>query len=202
MSEVKHTPLTDALKIVAMVRFNKGWAYVFDRQISFKYREETHGVSRLLVGRDGPIFDLLQYSKAGRHAKAFAGREFSLRMEDGSIRNLKDDWWSCGPPNEYDVTRITFSNITDLKRCYVYYGGYCDPEILAEMESEYENRVDRNGNRAGGWRYDYYDFEKVICYDDMRARMLKDVRHAERATASVIKEAKRWSQLVKAEGRS
>lgn len=192
----KRCQMENDLKIIAMVRCNRDWAYVFDRSISFKYLEEEHGGGKFLIGRDGPILDVLGYERAGIK-KAFAGREFSIRMEDGSIRTIKDDWWSCCPPKDYNATQITFNDVESLKRCYVYSSGYCDPDVLANMVEEYDNKVRPNKVRDGGWRYDYYDYEKVIDYKDMRSELYDRIWKLEREKATVIAEARRWAALAK-----
>lgn len=189
------------MKIIAMVRFNSHWAYVFDEPVSFKYREETIEGKRFLIGRSGPFFDILRYKKATASFKAFAGREFSIEMEDGAIRKIKDDWWSSGSPFD-DVINITYGTIENLKRCYVFSGGHVFKHTLERMVEEYENRISGPyGYRAGGWRYDYYDFEKVIKFDDERRRYFREKRHLETANKHLIRNVKAWAERARTKPR-
>jgi len=183
------------MKIVAMVRFNNKWAYVFDEEISFRYREEVIDGNRFLIGRNGPFLTCLQYQKASGSMRAFAGRKMTLQMEDGSLRDVQNDWWHCVSPFE-NIVSITCSTIDSLKRCYVYSGADCDASVLNELISEYENRTRPPYSFAdGGYRYPYYDFEKVIKYADETRRLREKISKLERDKKNLIAEARRQAAL-------
>ncbi|MCA1298005.1 hypothetical protein [Stappia indica] len=189
------------MKIVAMVRFNKKWAYVFDAPVCFQYSEETINGVRYLIGRDGPFVRALQYEKAQGRFKAFAGAEITLSMADGSSRTVKDDWWSVVPPFS-GVTAITYNTVDELKRCYVYMGGCVETGALESLVSEYETRTSGPyGHPAGGWRYGYYDFEKVIKFDDIRRNALRKQFHLERANKHLVRHAKSWAAAARSKPR-
>lgn len=185
------------MKIIAMVRFNDNWAYVFDEPISLKYREEVHDGTRYLIGQSGPFFDFLKYEKSAGRFKAFAGRPLTLHMVDGTTQIVKNDWWSCGNPLG-ETQHITYSTVAELKRCYVYSGGECHAAALQEMTEEYDNRTSKPyGHRAGGYRYDYYDYEKIINFDDLRTSLFATKRRMERGKRHLIKNVKVWAALAK-----
>lgn len=185
------------MKIVAMVRFNNDWAYVFDEPICLKYREETHDGQLYLIGQSGPFYDFLKFQRASGRFKAFAGRKFTLNMEDGTQRVIQDDWWSCGSPIG-PLTHITHSSIKSLKKCYVYAGGNCNQEALQTMVDEYDNRTSEPyGHRTGGYRYDYYDYKKVIEFDDLRSKQLREQRYFEKTKSHLVQKVKDLSKLVR-----
>ena len=186
------------MKIVAMVRFNNDWAYVFDEAPSLKYREEMHGGGRFLVGQDGPFFDFLQYEKPKGRSKAFAGRTLRLPMEDGTVWKVKDSWWQTTSPIG-GMAKITHSTVAELKRCYVFYGAYCDAKLLQKAIAEYENRTSGPyGHRAGGYRYDYYDFEKIIKFDDLMTSKLRESIYFEKTKGHLVKKVKDFARKVAA----
>jgi len=189
------------MKIVAMVRFNNSWAYVFDEPVSLKYREEIHDKRRYLIGQDGPFYSFLRYEKSGPTWKAFAGRPMQLRMEDGTVRTVKDDWWSCESPIG-PMSSITYSTVDELKKCYVYTGASCKSDELEELIDEYENRKSEPyGHRAGGYRYDYEDFRKIINFDDLRKKAWREEAHLKKANSHLIRSVKEWAAKAKAKPR-
>lgn len=193
------TERTDGdLKILAMVRFNNEWAYVFNRPTRLLYREEVIDGRRYLVGRDGPICSFLAYGR-DPHSKAFAGRELNLLMEDGSVRIVKDVWWSCASPLK-GMTRIPHSDQGRLRTCYVFSACYCEQEALDAMIHEYEERRGNTPFRFpdGGYRYPYWEYEKVLRYDSDTRRLREEVYRLERDKKNLIAEARRQAQRAAA----
>lgn len=189
------------MKIVAMVRFNAGWAYVFDAPVIFRHSEETINGVRYLIGRDGPFVKALRYEKARGGLKAFAGAEITLDMADGSSRTVKDDWWHVAPPCN-GVASITYNTVDELKRCYVYRGACVETSALEALVSEYETRTSGPYNHpAGGWRYDYYDFQKVITFDDMRGNAIRKQFRLETAKKHLVSQVKTWAAAARAKPR-
>lgn len=179
------------LKILAMVRFNNKWAYVFNRPTRLLYREELIDGRRYLVGRDGPLCSFLVYGR-DPHSKAFAGREFTLPMEDGSERKVKDVWWSCASPHPGHIS-ITSSDQDTLRSCYVFSGCSCERAALEAMVQEYEERRGNTPFRFpdGGYRYPYWEYEKVLKYDSETRKLRARIFRLERDKKNLIAEARR-----------
>jgi len=172
-----------ALKIVALVKMNAGLAYVFNRPIALRYREESIDGERYLIGRDGPIVNCLGCAPATGRMRAFAGRELILTMEDGTVRSVKDNWWSCLTPYP-GFASIGYSCVEELARCYVFTSGQCRRDALDELREEYEQ------GESGGCVYPYWGYEKALRFDSLRKRVFK----LEGDKKSLIAEARRQSR--------
>jgi hypothetical protein len=167
MSAVLHTPTE--LKVVAVVNMNGGEALVLNRPLRYIYDE--HGKD--LIGVDGPFRDVLKYERGGGRFVAFAGRAFTLTMRDGSTRKIKDHWWSAGLKGSVSVA---VGDVDSLKKCYVYTGANSiTPEALAELRATYTGCV-----------YPYWDYEKVIKYDDVRRDLWHRAFHEERRRNALV----------------
>ena len=176
------------LKIEAIVKFNSDYAYVFNRTPDLRYRE----VDGLLIGQDGPFISSLFYRRStGRSDRAFAGRELSFQMTDGSIKKYKDSWWSGGSSRlkdrfGLDLVNIPRGTVTELKDCYVFCSIQVDKTALEEMIEKYD-----------GTTYEYWDYEKVIKFDDMHRKYIYKQLDLERDKKNIIKEAKKWAKLAR-----
>ncbi len=181
------------LKIEAIVKFNSGFAYVFNRKPELRYRE----LDGILIGQDGPFIDTLFYRRStGKYDKAFAGHEFSYKMTDGSIKKYKDDWWD-GVSNKtlydrfgLDLVHIPMGTIENLKDCYVFSSISVDKTALEELTEKYDGVI-----------YKYWDYEKVIMFDDMRRKLCGENFKLERDKRHLIKEVKKWAALAKEQGK-
>ncbi|POS10195.1 hypothetical protein C3Y08_01745 [Burkholderia gladioli] len=172
----------DPIKVVAVVSANDREWLVLNRQLSFVYERSGNDY----IGSDGPFRDHLYYRRGGGKFVAFAGRELSLTMSDGSIQKLKDHWWSGEPAG---FVSIAYGDVESLKRCYVFMGASINRDDLAVLRSTYEGCV-----------YPYWDYEKIIKYDDMRNDLYRRLFHEEgrrRALTLAIK-AKHRQLLAKA----
>ena len=163
---------TTPLSVVAVVKFNNGEALVLNRPLQLKYER----VGNDYIGSDGPFRDALIYSRGSGRFVAFAGRELTIPMKDGSTQKLKDHWWS-GSIDGYK--HVTCSATESLKRCYVFSGALCAPQALATLRSTYQGCV-----------YPYRDYEKVIKYDDMHRDLWKRIFHEEGRCKALINEIK------------
>lgn len=150
------------ISVVAVVQFNKGEALVLNRPLQFVY--ERRGMD--YIGQDGPFKRLLGYSRGSGRFVAFAGATVSVRMADGTIHHLKDHWWSGHEPGS---VHATYGDVDSLKKCYVYGGACIMPDDYAALRESYAGCV-----------YPYWDYEKVIKYDDQRRSLLNRVFHEER----------------------
>lgn len=166
--------MSEELKVVAVVLMNNRESLVLNRPLNFIFEE----IGRDLIGCDGPFKRPLLYSPASGAFKAFAGSEMTLNMQDGSQRKVKDHWWSGCLPGHQDVTTC---DIESLKKCYVFFGGMViTPEDLQVLRDSYTGCV-----------YPYWDYEKLIKYDDMRKDLYRRLRHEEKRVRSLVREVKR-----------
>jgi len=146
--------MPEDFKVVAVVKFNDGEALVLNRPIDFVY----HEVGKSFVGEDGPFRDFLGYEKSCGSMKAFAGRELTLKMADGTTKKIKDDWWQSCKTGYID---ITVKDVEGLQRCYVFNRASITPEDLKVLRSSYTGQV-----------YSYRDYEKINNYDYERKKWI------------------------------
>lgn len=142
--------MTEPLKIVALVQINNSEALVLNRPLKMLY--EFSGQD--LIGSDGPFRRALRYETPRGRFKAFAGSEFDIPLKDGGTVRAKGQYWSAGLEG---FTETAYGTVDGLKKCYVYTGALIDPAALQELRAEYTGCV-----------YPYWDYEKVIKYDDER----------------------------------
>lgn len=167
------------LKVVAVVAVNKGEALVLNRAIRFVYERD----GKSFIGADGPFRDVLRYERAVYSGKAFGGREFSILMADGSTEKLKDHWWSS---MARDTVSISYGNVEALKKCYVFRGGSCiAPDDLAALRATYTGCV-----------YPYWDYEKVIKYDDQRRDLVGRWMHEQGRRKALIAVVKAQQKVI------
>jgi hypothetical protein len=132
------------LKIVAVVSMNGGEGFVMNRPLRMLYEK----AGKDFVGTDGPFVDRLYYSHGSGRFVAFAGREITLQMKDGSTEKIKDHWWHGVSKG---LVSVPVSSEQELSSCYVFSGLTADPSSLALLRSEYTGEV-----------YPYWDYEKKI----------------------------------------
>ncbi|KWE25689.1 hypothetical protein [Burkholderia territorii] len=156
------------LKLVAVVSANDREWLVLNRPLNFIYERS----GKDYIGSDGPFRDYLYYEHGGGNFVAFAGRELSLTMSDGTIQRVKDHWWSGSPKC---CVSVACGDVESLKRCYVFTGASIELAELAALRATYDGCV-----------YPYRDYEKIISYDDMRRGLLKRLFHEERRRRSLI----------------
>ncbi|HDW3534438.1 hypothetical protein [Citrobacter freundii] len=169
----------EELKVVAVVQMNNSEALVLNRPLNFIYEE----IGRDFIGSDGPFKRALFYSPASEAFKAFGGSEMTLNMRDGSQRKVKDHWWSGCLPEHRDVTAC---DLESLKKCYVFFGGAAitsgDFQTLRESYT--------------GCVYPYWDYEKIIKYDDLRRDLYRRLSHERGRVKSLIGEVKKKHALL------
>lgn len=152
------------IRVVAAVASSDGSEFlVLNRPLALKYDK----VGNDYIGSDGPFRDLLYYKQGQGRFVAFAGRELTLAMNDGTSVTVKDHWWSGHLKGTIGVVT---GDIQSLKKCYVFGGGTCiAPADFDALRSTYTGCV-----------YPYWDYEKVITFDDMRRDLLGRLFHEER----------------------
>jgi len=142
-------------KIIAVVKFNSGEAFVMKNPIKLEY---TKYGSDTIIGTNGYILQCYGYSR--EYDKAFAGTEFDLKLVDGTTEHCNGQWWDSitkRAREEIDgnIISVTANNIERLKKCYVF-NGYCGTEKeIEKLRSEYQGKV-----------YEYYEYEKIIKEDN------------------------------------
>ena len=131
---------------------NTHYYCVFDEIPKITY--EKIGVNYIgsAIDEKGDIIfsDFLKMGRSG----AFAGREFSLIMKDGSVEKIKNYWWSDGPYSEHgQFISVGGGTIEELQKCYVYSGYYINKQTFEKMLNEYYSRERE---------YEYREIEKWV----------------------------------------
>lgn len=168
----------EELKVIAVVQFNKGEALVLNRKVSFIYEQ----VGNDFIGTDGPFVNGLYYSRASGSFKAFAGSELTLKMHDGTEKKIKDHWWAGTKTGFIDAV---VGDINSLKKCYVFGSASMRKEDYDELRSSYTGCV-----------FPYWDYEKVIKFDDMRKSLYARVFHGEKRIKALINEVKKMNGVI------
>lgn len=177
----------EELKIEAIVKFNTGYAYVFNRNPDYKYQAEGN----ILWAKDGPFYSCYKYETPSGRFQAFAGRKFELNMIDGTVTKCNGQWWDGGLGELIDKLKLDLIDLTmqtreELKKCYVFFGTSCDHNELEKLKSKYYGVV-----------YEYWDYEKVIKFDDMRHRYIKREIYNDTAKSHLILKVKELHKHVK-----
>lgn len=134
------------MKIIAKVEYNDGHAYVLDKNLDTKYIELENGS---LVGFDDTktFYSYFTYRRFDKGA--FGGREFAVEMVDGSIKKLKDNWWSGGDKyiekyfndNNIQLQTISAESRENLIDCYEFCGYDVDIKKFKKLEKNYTNKI-------------------------------------------------------------
>ncbi|GKW27802.1 hypothetical protein AB6D34_09245 [Pectobacterium brasiliense] len=171
----------EPLSIVAVVSMNDGEALVLNRELELVYEKMPNGD---YVGEDGPFKNLLFFRHGSGSSKAFAGRELVLKMKDGTLNKIKNHWWHGLLK---DTQSVFACDIDSLKKCYVFSGGFSvNKEEFDALRSTYTGPV-----------YPYWDYEKIIKFDDMRNDLYKRLWHEEKRVKELIKQVKtRYCQVA------
>lgn len=117
-----------------------------------KITYEKIGMSYVGSDEQGLFNDYLRYEYGSGSFKAFAGREFSIELKDGTIVKLKDHWWDSGVyAKEHEYIGIGLGTLESLQDCYVYCSYKVRKDKLEELLNDYLKR-DKF--------YEYYEIEK------------------------------------------
>lgn len=139
-------------KVLAVVKVNDTEALVLDRLPAFKY-----GLSNgCITGKDGLFADCLYYEAPFGRFKAFAGREFKIKLEDGSIIECNGQYWDGVKKDHIEVlgfvpSRVTINSLDSLKKCFVFTGTYANPELFQKLRNTYDGKV-----------WEYWEYDKHI----------------------------------------
>lgn len=171
------------IKIEAIVRFNDQEAYALSRMPEFKYQRDGN----ILWANDSGFFSTYEKGCPG----AFAGREFDIPMADGSVIRSHREWWDSGASRIADkmgipLIQVPISTEKKLKKCYVFSGGISvEKTAFEKMRSEY-----------AGYVYPYWDYEKIIKFDDMRRASYRREEKLDRKCKAILQEARRWKLVA------
>ena len=148
-----------AHKIIAIVNANgnSNW-FVLKNKPVLKYNK--YG-SDTIIGTDGTFFQFYGYERPSERWKAFAGREFDLKLEDGTVEHCYGQWWDKMTQtaiNEFNINdkenklvHIAIGTIDSLKKCYVFYG-----------YSALKKKIDKLVKRYKGKVYEYWEYKKIL----------------------------------------
>lgn len=114
---------------------------VVDRAPKLVYQREGNR----LTAHDSGFYDFMAIENGSRGA--FAGREFSITLTDGSAIQCVGQVWSCGPFDGIDAVQVGVATLASLEQCYVFSAGYLAREKLAAWLAE---------NKPSG---DYYKYD-------------------------------------------
>ena len=146
----------DKIKIIAEVKCNDGLAYVLNRKVKFTYDKIDW---KTIIGKDEGALQFYYWDgRVGLFGcKAFGGREFTLKLSDGTEERCCGQWWdgmnktSAKLYDYKDLEYFSFSTIDELRKCYVYTLCMCTKQWLESIKAKYQGKV-----------YDYWEYEKII----------------------------------------
>ena len=147
----------EKIKIVAIVREPDGsYAYVTNREIRYIY---TKIDSETIIGEDEGV--LTFYKRDGNilplGKTAFGGREFTLKLSDGTEERCNGLWWDDYSKavielfNLDDIVYFPSATVDDLKKFYLFYGRRCDKRWLEKLKAEYKGKI-----------YDYEEYRRIV----------------------------------------
>lgn len=149
--------LQEKIKIIAIIdNHNGGFAYVLNRDIGYDYTKIDKDT---IIGKDEGVLKF--YERDNRiypfGKTAFGGREFTLKLSDGTEEKCHGQWWdgmskTARELYSYDnLVDFPSATIDDLQKYYLFYGRYCDKKWLEELKAEYKGRI-----------YDYYEYQNIV----------------------------------------
>lgn len=191
------------LKVLAAVEFNDREALVLNRPLSLKYNRIHEDV---IVGNDGPFW-ACYYRKGCPGGRAFAGREFTLTMEDGEVVECKGDWWwsmtniarahilgeefeknyieggygesdKLPPSHVPTIIEATASSLLQLGECYCFTGHFAHSEQYRELRSTYSGPV-----------YGYHEYENIFIRP-VKERIVHELCEQRNAAQKELRELK------------
>lgn len=143
--------------IVAQVHANghDGWI-VLDKPPKMEYTKYGHDT---IIGTDGLFYTFYGYDRPSKGFYAFAGREFEIKLSDGTVEHCYGQWWDKITDTAREVLNlkndklihIASSTVEDLKRCYVFYGHSALKSKFYELVSRYSGKI-----------YGYWEYEAII----------------------------------------
>jgi hypothetical protein len=174
-------------KILAKVKFNSSIAIVIDSAPRLEYIK-TDGI---IYGTDGLFYNCYYYDSPGPNWKAFAGRKFDIHLKNGQVEHCYGQWWHGGHKKVgkmvgANLCHITYQTLDRLKSCYVFTGDSVDESKWSDFLSSFDVPL-----------YEYWDYEKIIKYDDMRSSLLSKILKLEKDKRHLVNTVKNKHRLLK-----
>lgn len=110
-----------------------------------------------LTAHDSGFYDFMEIQPGSRGA--FADREFTIALDDGSQLECKGQVWSCAPNAGIDAVQVGVATLEQLKSCYVFFGGYVAREKLQAWLAEHKpsaNYYKYDPRETLAWQDDLY----------------------------------------------
>ncbi len=126
---------------------------VLDRMPEHKYKKDLINDKQWLVSECGPFVSAYYFESPQGRFKAFAGREFDIPMEDGTVEKAFGQWWD-GTPEKYSKGMVsTGCNTVDgLNNCNVFTSTIMRSDMILDWI--------RNNNPSNN--YDKYRINKYL----------------------------------------
>lgn len=160
------------MKILAVVKFNDGEAFVLDETPKLIYTKHD---ANTIIGTDGTFYNFYSHQH-DKYAKAFAGRKFTLPLDTGEVVECSGQWWDGITQTAIDVLGInktdkriiyaTAASLDDLKKCYVFYGYKALPEPIAALRKTYTGPV-----------WEYWDYQCIVRGKKIPKKRLRKMRN-------------------------
>lgn len=137
----------EKIKIIAIIREQDGgYMYVINRDIKYIY---TKIDIETIIGEDEGVLQFYKHDASiypfGK--TAFGGREFTLKLSDGTEEKCNGQWWddfSNAALELYNIDDIVYfpsATIDDLKKFDLFYCRRCDRRWLEKLEAEYKGKI-------------------------------------------------------------
>lgn len=121
------------MKIILAMEAQEGdIRIIVDKIEEMKYKK----VGRDYIGEsESKAFrEVLKYKSFGN---AFAGRELSLKMQDGTIETIKNNWYDAGSGDSKKYRNIGIGTLKKMQNCFVFCSININRIVLEEMLEEY-----------------------------------------------------------------
>lgn len=123
--ELQPIRIMDVIRTTAYGGRHVQWFVLVDRMPVRVYRREGN----TLVSNDSGFYDFLGIQPGS--SGAFAGRKFTVRLEDGSDFECHGQVWSCGAPAGTEPTvSLGIATKEKLDECYVFMGASMSKAML------------------------------------------------------------------------
>lgn len=91
---------------------------VISRRPEFIYKKTGNS----LMAHDGGFYDFMYIEAPSRSFQAFGGREFDIKLDDGSTLHCAGQVWSGGSSDVELMMHVGCATLEELANCYVFCG--------------------------------------------------------------------------------
>ncbi len=126
------------MKILKLIKQKHGnYFVVFDEIPKLTYEKIGTNYVGSAVNSTGDIV-ASHFLKKQPFGDAFAGRELTLEMKDGSTEKIKDYWFDHGSYEKHgEFVGIGAGTLEELQKCYVYFSYNINKTTFEKMIDEY-----------------------------------------------------------------